>query len=160
MAIDSTVSRRRRSGRASRPVSRSIGRTAAHRDAIYRQRRAEHEDRARRRRRREVPTYADAALDVVVSLVVAGGFGYLAAITWPAEAPAAVCAALAAAFGWSGLVPLGALALGRHPAQVRVREQCSVCGALSMPGRAARRHLRRERRAARGPARSTTVRVR
>jgi hypothetical protein len=156
VAIDSTISRRRRGRR----VSRSVGRTPEHRGATYRQRRAEHEARERRRRRREVPTYADALLDVLVSLGVAGGFGYLAWISWPSELPTGVCAVLAVVFALSGLVPLVSLVLGRHPAQVRVRERCSVCNGLFMPGRRTRRHLRRERRATRGPARSTPVRVR
>jgi hypothetical protein len=137
-----------------------VGRTPEHRGATYRRRRAEHEARERRRRRREVPTLTDAVLDVAVSLGVAGGFGYLAWATWPSEGPAVVCAALALAFAWSGTLPLLSLLLRRHPAQVRVRERCSVCGGLFMPGRRARVHLRRERRATRGPARSTTVRVR
>jgi hypothetical protein len=137
-----------------------VGRTPEHRDATYRQRRAEHEARERRRRRREVPTYADVALDLLVSLGVAGGFGYLGWSAWPSTAPAVVCAVLAALFGCSGLLTLGSLLLRRHPAQVRVRERCSVCGRLLMPGRRTRRHLRRERRATRGAARSVPVRVR
>jgi hypothetical protein len=159
VAIDSMVPRRR----GARRVSRSVGRTPEHRDATYRQRRAEHEARERRRRRREVPTYADVVLDLLVSFGVGAGFGYLAWAAWaasPETAPAVVCAVLASMFGCSGLLTVGSLLLRRHPAQVRVRERCSVCGRLLMPGRRARRHLRRERRATRGPARSVPVRVR
>jgi hypothetical protein len=159
VAIDDMTSRRRRAS----GVSRSVHRTPEHRGEVYRRRRAEHESRERRRRRREVPTYADAAVEILTGLLVGGGFGFLAWTSWtswPSEVTAVVCAVLALAFTWSGLRPLCALVVRRHPAQVAMRERCSVCGGLFMPGRRARRHIRRERRSVRGPVRSTLVRVR
>jgi hypothetical protein len=134
--------------------------TPQHRELRYRQLRAEHDRRDAARRRREVPTWGDVAVSLATSL---GGAGWCGALAWlirPGVAMAGACLVLGGVLLVFGFGTLVALALRRHPVQVRTRARCSVCSGLFMPGGSISRHVRREEAAGHVPARWTLVPVR
>jgi hypothetical protein len=138
----------------------ALRKTPLHRERRYRAGRAEHARQAAARRRREVPTWGDVAVTLTTSL---GGAAWCAALVWlvrPGVAVAGSCLVLGVVLLMSGIRTLAALALRRHPVQVRSRARCSVCSRLFMPGGPIARHVRREESAGHVPARWVLVRVR